>query len=76
MSMVSEKPKIEATSRYSVTQAAKLLGLHRNTIRKYCNAGILNYTFRIGKKKLIRGKELIELWNFANTTGYERINIR
>lgn len=67
MSISLDLPKLEATSRYSVGQAAKALGVHRNTICKYCNSGILKYSYRVGKKKLIDGTELIRLWKENKT---------
>ena len=75
MSIVCQKPKIDPTSRFTVTQSAKILGVHRNTIRTYCNSGLINFSYRVGKRKVILGKELIKLWDLANSTGYERLGV-
>lgn len=69
MSIATERPKIEPASRYGVTQAAKLLGVHRNTIRIYCNSGLIQFTYRVGKRKVIQGKELLRLWGMVNHCG-------
>lgn len=63
--MIMNRPKINPESRYSVTQSAKLLGIHRNTIRNYCNSGIIKFSYRIGKRKVIEGRELMKLWDLS-----------
>lgn len=73
MSIFCNRPKINPESRYSVTQSAKRLGLHRNTIRNYCNSGILEYSYRVGNRKVILGKDLIKLWELANKKSYDQI---
>lgn len=66
MCISSSKPKIDPSARYGVQQAAKVLGVHRNTIRMYCNSGLIQFTYRIGKRKMILGQELLRIWYMAN----------
>lgn len=62
MSMKYEMPSISENSRYTIGATAKALGMHRNTIRKYCDCGILKFSYRMGTRKLIEGREIIRLW--------------
>lgn len=73
MAIVYEMPDVKKTSRYTVGQAAKILGVHRNTLCAYCNQGLIKYTFRIGRKKLIMGHELIRFWAERHVKAYGRL---
>lgn len=73
MAIINEMPDVKRTSRYTVSQAAKILGVHRNTICCYCNQGLIKYTFRIGRKKLIMGHELIRFWAEKHVKAYGRL---
>lgn len=37
--MVNEEPKVSPSARYSIEEAAALLGIHRNTLRRHTNTG-------------------------------------
>lgn len=73
MAIRYEMPNVTRTSRYTVNETAKLLGVHRNTVRSYCNKGIIKFTFRIGRKKLIMGHEIIRFWAEKHTRQYGKI---
>ncbi|MCM1490724.1 MAG: helix-turn-helix domain-containing protein [Muribaculum sp.] len=68
-----EMPEIKRSSRYTVGQAAKVLGVHRNTLCGYCNQGLIKFTFRVGKKKLIMGHELIRFWAEKHVKAFGKI---
>ena len=44
--MVTEEPKISDAGRYSVTQTAKLLGIHRDTLRRYTESRLIKFGLR------------------------------
>lgn len=63
--MVSEEPQVSLNARFTMNQASEILGIHRNTLRRYTNAGKLgircNHT-KINNRKYITGAELIRFW--------------
>lgn len=62
--MVTELPKVQPGSRYTVTETCKLLGIHRNTLRKYTDAGRIKSGVRKSTaKKFYLGSEIINFWN-------------
>lgn len=57
------EPEVSTTGRYSVTQTCKFLGVHRNTLRNYTNAGMIKCGFRRESyRKFYEGKEIIRFW--------------
>lgn len=51
------------TGRYSIGEAAKLLGLHRNTLLRYTNEGFIKCGFRRDTaKKFFTGEEILKFW--------------
>lgn len=61
--MTPIEPTVNVASRYSVGEAAKILGVHRNSILNYTKAGLLKYGVRKAtKKKFYTGLELIKFW--------------
>lgn len=62
--MVTEQPKVNPTSRYTVTETCKLLGIHRNSLRKYTEAGRIKAGVRKSTaKKFYLGSEIVNFWN-------------
>ncbi len=45
---------------YSATEAAKILGIHRNTVIRYCNEGEIKGR-KLGRKWLISKSEIEKL---------------
>ena len=37
--MTSDKPNVKAESRYSISKTCELLGIHRNTLRRWTDEG-------------------------------------
>lgn len=61
--MVAIQPNIDMNGRYSIGEAAKLLGLHRNTLRIYTEQGYVKCGYRKATaRKFYMGSELIRLW--------------
>lgn len=63
--ITATRPKVDANGYYSVTDTAKLLGVHRNTVLRYAMSGALNFCNRADTyRKLFRGSEIIRFWNW------------
>lgn len=61
--MTSERPKIKTDGKYSVTQAAKILAIHRVTVWRYVHAGKLRpYLHSASSRTRFLGKDLMKLW--------------
>ncbi len=61
--MTPEKTKIQSDGKYSVTQAAKLLAVHRVTLWRYVHAGKLRpYLHSANFRTRFLGKDLLKLW--------------
>lgn len=65
--MVSETPNVKETGRYSVTQAAELLGISRYSLYKAIalgprNGGIDHRVRRNNGRKEISGREILRYW--------------
>lgn len=57
------EPKVQAAGRYSVTETARALGIHRNTLREWTAAGLIRCGYRRGTlRKFYRGDEIIRCW--------------
>ena len=56
-------PVVNATSRYSIAEAAKILGVHRNSIMNYTKSGLLKCGIRKAtKRKFYTGIEILKFW--------------
>lgn len=63
MSLNSTTPPIDPNGRYSVTEAANLLGIHRCTIWRWVRQGILHpYVSKTNSRTRFKGKDLLALW--------------
>ena len=56
-------PHAERDRRYNVKEATKLLGIHRNTLRKYINDGLISAIVIPSGNIFIMGKEINRFWN-------------
>lgn len=70
MAMTYEKPKVDWSARYTVTQTANLLGVHRNTVGKYLKSGVLPYSMRLSKR-LISGDDILKMWKRKDKKKHE-----
>lgn len=63
--MVVDEPKVSPTGRYTIGQAAEILGVHRNTLRRYTNTGPTGITCQHRKsngRKFYTGLEIVRFW--------------
>lgn len=63
MPLNSEKPIIDPNGRYSVTEAAKLLGVHRSTVWRWTHDNKLQpLCSKANNRNRYSGKDIIRLW--------------
>lgn len=62
--MTSIEPKVNDTDKLNVTQAAAVLGIHRNTLRTHTDEGLIRCVVsrRTGYRRYT-GKEIKRYWN-------------
>lgn len=61
--MVNEEPKVAKTGRYTPTETAKILGIHRNTLNGYRKNGMIKFGVRRSSARVFyTGSEILRLW--------------
>lgn len=61
--ITSTLPQVNETGRYGITETSNALGIHRNTLRKYTEAGYIKCGFRkVSARKFYLGSEIIRFW--------------
>ncbi len=63
--MVNEEPQVSPTARYSIGEAAQILGIHRNTLRRHTNIGPLGIDCKHRKsngRKYYTGLDIVRFW--------------
>ncbi|HAH91300.1 helix-turn-helix domain-containing protein [Segatella copri] len=60
--VTSVQPNISPTSRYTISETCKLLGIHRNTLRSYVNAGYIKSMQKVHGQRF-KGSEILRFWN-------------
>lgn len=61
--MTSTMPIINETDQFSVTQAAHILGIHRSTLHRHTEEGLIKCGFRRNTgRRFYTGKELLKYW--------------
>ena len=63
--MVNEEPQVSPTARYSIGEAAQILGVHRNTLRRHTNTGPtgIDCSFRKSNgRRFYTGKDIVKFW--------------
>lgn len=61
--MTTELPNVTPNGRYSVTQAADALEVHRNTILRWIGEGKIKFGIRrTNGRKFIEGRTLTSFW--------------
>lgn len=62
--MLIELPSIAVRGRYSVTEAAKVMGVDRSTIRRWIEAGTMRCGYhRHNKRRFVTGEEIQRFFN-------------
>lgn len=57
------EPAVRADGRYSISQTCAVLGIHRNTLRRYTESGMIKCGFRRESlRKFYPGREIIRFW--------------
>ncbi len=60
--ITSVEPQVNPTERYTISQTCNLLGIHRNTLRSYVNAGYIKSIQKIHGQRF-KGTEILRFWN-------------
>ena len=62
--MTQFEPRVSASGRYPIGQAAQILGVHRNTLRRYNDQGLIKSgNRRFGRmEKFFLGSEILRFW--------------
>lgn len=63
--MVNEEPKVSPTARFSISEAAEILGVHRSTLRRHTNVGPTGISCSYRKsngRKFYTGLDIIRFW--------------
>ena len=60
--VTSVQPNINPTSRYTISETCKLLGIYRNTLRSYVNAGYIKSMQKVHGQRF-KGSEILRFWN-------------
>ena len=64
--MTNEEQKVAEAGRYTMTETCNVLGIHRNTLRRWLQAGKMKVKFRrIDNRKVIEGAEIKRAWRVA-----------
>ena len=61
--MVTEEPKVSDAGRYSATETAKVLGIHKDTLRKHTENRLIKFGLRrTNGRKFYLGSEIKRYW--------------
>lgn len=61
--ITSNEPQVEPMKRYTINETAALLGIHRNTLRRYTDSGYIKCKYRKDTMtKIYLGQEVLRFW--------------
>ena len=61
--ITSVEPNVVESGRYSVMETCAALGIHRNSLRKYTDMGLIKCGFRkLSARKFYAGREILKFW--------------
>jgi len=61
--ITATRPSVALNGRYTVTQTCSVLGIHRGTLLRYTERGIIKPVFRrVDGRKVFIGRDIIKLW--------------
>lgn len=61
--ITANMPEINATDQLSIGEAAAVLGVHRNTMRRYTEQGLIKCRFRrVTKRRFYLGADILRFW--------------
>lgn len=62
--MTGIKPNVQPAGRYTITETCALLGIHRNTLRRYTADGLIRCNMhKTTFSKFYTGLEILRFWN-------------
>lgn len=65
--MTTTRPHVALDGHYSISETASLLGVHRNTIRRWIDSGYMKEkSYRHSKRPFVVGTEIIKIFNACN----------
>lgn len=57
------EPKVVEAGRYSIAETCLALGIHRNSLRRYTDQGLIKCGFRKQTaRKFYAGREILKFW--------------
>lgn len=59
--ITSRRPNVVATSRYSIAETCNILRIHRNTLRRYTEQGLIRQD-ETRLRKCYKGTEILRFW--------------
>lgn len=61
--MVTEAPNVNASGRYTISETCEALGIHRNSLRKYTNLGLITQGLRKSTAAgFYKGSDILKFW--------------
>ena len=61
--ITATEPNVIESGRYSITQTCAALGIHRNTLNRYTESGLIRCGFRKeNMRKFYKGSEILRFW--------------
>lgn len=61
--MIAHEPQVQPTERFAIGEAAKILGVTRNTLSRWIREGYVKFGIRkCNGRKFIIGQELVKVW--------------
>lgn len=61
--MISTPPQVAKTGTYSIGQTCEILDIHRQTLKRYTEAGYINARHRrVGSRIFYTGMEILRFW--------------
>ncbi len=62
--ITSERPNVSENGRYTISETCKLLGICRDSLRKYTNEGLIRCGFRqCYNHKFYLGRDILIFWD-------------
>ena len=61
--MTALEPIVAPTNRYTIAETAKILGIHRNTLRMHTESGLIKCGYRkTNARRFYTGMEIMKYW--------------
>lgn len=62
--ITGQRPDVSAERRYTIAETCSILGIHRHTLTKYTEQGLISALLhKAGGRMYYTGKEIIRFWN-------------